>query len=562
MKIRLALLVLTVAVLGILGIAATRTTEEAWIGFQKQYLTLSAQKGHAAGEPSPVEVKQDRLTGFGQDRIDRCRTCHVAIDDPRFATDAQPLKAHPDIAPHKFNEMGCTVCHEGEGRALTTELAHGKDEFWPEPLLAGKFVEASCARCHPYPYVAQTPHLKRGRELFEKIGCVGCHKVQGLSRGMLGIELTDVGAKQHRTIKFFDQKLKNPLFNVVSTLMPKFTVLSQDDIDDLAIFLKSLKGRSLAEDPMTYRARMKAFNAQTPPVVEVTAEVGKQLVDTRGCYSCHKVGEKDGKLAPDLSFLGQVRDQQYVVAHLVDPRAHTPGSNMPNFWLSNSEREAIATYLVGLNGYVKPAAPKEQYVQLCSRCHGEKGDGKGVTAENLLPRPREFTNVKFFNWLPEERAYAAIRNGVPGTAMPAFGKILDEQEAKNLFAWVRTTFIGQQREPTTPRNIPQKNPIAYSKDSWGRGQAIFAERCWGCHGRIGDGKGPNAPEMLPRPRNLMNRSFFEKLPDSRLFESITYGIVGTGMPPWDMLSDDQRWDLVNFVRHLNGTGPAASERSK
>ena len=50
--------------------------------------------------------------------------------------------------------------------------------------------------------------------------------------------------------------------------------------------------------------------------------------------------------------------------------------------------------------------------------------------------------------------------------------------------------------------------------------------------------------------------------DSRLFESITYGVVGTGMPPWDVLSEDQRWDLVNYVRFLSTTGPAASGRGK
>jgi mono/diheme cytochrome c family protein len=558
MKIRLALLVLTVVVLGILGIAVFRTNTEAWVGYQKQYLSLSAQKGNAVGEPSPVEIKQDRLLGFGEERIDRCRSCHVAVDDPRFTADAQPLRTHPDIGPHKFGELGCTVCHEGEGRALTVELAHGHDEFWPEPLLKAPFIEASCARCHPAPD-ARIPHLRHGRQLFEQIGCVGCHKVQGLSRGNLGVELTDVGSK--RSVEFFQKKLKDPHFNVASTLMPKLH-LADADIADLAVFLKSLKGRSMAEDAISYRGRVKAFAAAVPPEVKVTAEVGKQLVETRGCLSCHKLGDRDGQLGPDLGHLGQVREASYVEAHLADPRAHTPGSNMPNFWMSGSERAAIAAYLTSLGGYARPAEPKEQYAQLCARCHGEKGEGNGPAAENLLPRPRVFTNAKFFNWLPEERAYRAIRDGVPGTAMPPFGKILSEQDAHDLFAWVRTTFIGQQREPTTPRRVPEKNPIAYSEESWGRGKVVFADRCWGCHGRIGDGKGPNAAEMLPRPRNLTNHAFFEKQPDTRLFESITYGIVGTGMPPWDMLPDDQRWDLVNFVRHLNGTGPAASERSK
>jgi cytochrome c oxidase cbb3-type subunit 2 len=236
---------------------------------------------------------------------------------------------------------------------------------------------------------------------------------------------------------------------------------------------------------------------------------------------------------------------------------------MPSFFMSRGERRAIATWLTSLKQAAPPAEPVEQYKALCARCHGEKGDGNGPVAETLLPRPRIFTNAPFFNWLPEERAWRAIRDGVPGTAMPPFGKLLDEKQAQALFAYVRTTFIGAQRTaPAQPRQVPKGNPVAWSPESVARGKAAFHERCVGCHGRAGDGRGPNAPDMLPRPRNLTTHMFFEKLPDTRLFESITYGIVGTGMPSWDYLAEEQRWDLVNFVRSLSSTGPAVAKEQK
>jgi mono/diheme cytochrome c family protein len=560
MKTRVTVLVCAALVLATLGATATRSADEAWTGFQKRYAELSAAKSKGAAAPQPIEVKQDRLQGYGEERIDRCRSCHVAVDDPRFAAEAQPLHTHPSIAPHAFNELGCTICHEGDGRATTAHLAHGQDRFWPEPLLTGKFVEASCARCHPAPYLAETPHLRRGRELFLKNACAGCHRVQGVTRGSLGIELTDVGEK--RTIDFLQKKIKDPLFNVPATVMPKLR-LSDEDVSDLAVFLKSLRGRALAEDPVSFKKRAKRWANEAPPEVEVTVDAGRRLVEAKGCLGCHKLAAADGAVGPDLSFEGQVREPAYVEAHLADPRQHTPGSNMPTFWTSPSERKAIATYLTSLGGYTRPADPKEQYLALCSRCHGEKGDGEGVAGKTLLPRPRVFTNAKFFNWLPEERAYKAIRQGVPGTAMPPFGKILDESDAKALFAYVRKTFIAEARtEPAAPRKVPEKSAVPYSAESVRRGKDAFMERCVGCHGRIGDGKGLNAAEMLPKPRNLTNHAFFADLPDSRLFESITYGIVGTGMPPWDVLSEPERWDLVNYVRHLSATGPAAQERER
>jgi len=555
---KLILPIAALLVLLILGFTVVRSTAEDWRSYQEQYAELSQAKGSSAGTPQPIEIKQDRLLGFGDDRIDRCRSCHVAVDDPRFADGKEPLRTHPSIAPHTFNLLGCTVCHEGDGRATTADLAHGKDKFWVEPLLTGQFIEASCARCHPAPYPAQAKHLRRGRELFEHNPCVGCHLVQGLSRGTLGIELTDVGTK--RDIEFFKRKLTNPLFDVASTLMPRLK-LSEEDKADLATFLKSLKGRVLAEDPMSYRARLKSFDNAKPPEVAETAAVGRKEIDSRGCVMCHRLGDRDGERAPDLSFLGQVRDAGYVEAHLAEPRQHTPDSIMPDFWMSPSERRAVAVYLTSLQGFVKPATPAEQYKLMCTRCHGEKGDGNGPVAESLLPRPRVFTNAKFFNWLPDQRAYDAIRNGVPGTAMPAFGRILSDDDAKAMFAFIRATFA-PEKEPIPPRTIPDKNPVAYGPESVGRGRRIFEERCYGCHGRTGNGKGPNAPDLLPRPRNLTNHNFFTPLPDTRLFESITYGVVGTGMPPWDVFPDDQRWDLVNYVRSLSFTGPAASERRK
>lgn len=561
MKIRVAALTAAALVLVVLGAAATRSADEAWVGFQELYQELSAARSKGPAAPQPVELKQDRLVGFGEERIDRCRSCHAAVDDPRFQDGAQPLHTHPSVKPHAFGEYGCTICHEGEGRATTAFLAHGKDPYWPEPLLTGRFVEASCARCHPAPYLAETPHLRRGRELFERSACVGCHRVQGLSRGNLGVELTDVGTK--RTVEFFLKKLRDPGFNVASTLMPKLR-LSDEDVSDLAVFLKSLKGRPIAEDPVSFRKRVRRWAAEAPPEVEPTAEVGRRLVETRGCLGCHRLGEVDGGVGPDLSFEGQVREPRWVEAHLADPRAHTPGSNMPNFWLSASERSAIAAYVTSLRGPALAASPKDQYAQLCARCHGEKGDGEGVAGKTLLPRPRVFTNAKFFAWLPEERAWRAIRQGVPGTAMPPFGKLLDEDAARALFAHVRKTFIGAERteRPAAVRKVPERSLVPYSAESARRGQEIFAERCYGCHGRLGDGKGPNAPELLPRPRNLTNHAFLSDLPDARLYESITYGIVGTGMPPWDFLPETERWDLVNYVRHLSSTGPAALEKER
>src|SRR4029077_3158966 len=53
----------------------------------------------------------------------------------------------------------------------------------------------------------------------------------------------------------------------------------------------------------------------------------------------------------------------------------------------------IAAAPVTAQSAQKPSG--ELYQQLCSQCHGEKGDGQGVAAGHLQPRPRDFTAGKF-----------------------------------------------------------------------------------------------------------------------------------------------------------------------
>ena len=65
--------------------------------------------------------------------------------------------------------------------------------------------------------------------------------------------------------------------------------------------------------------------------------------------------------------------------------------------------------------------------------------------------------------------------------------------------------------------------------------------------------GPNAEDIIPRPRNLRNAPFVASVSYARLHESIKYGVQGTAMPSWiDYgLNNDNVGDLVNFIRGLN-----------
>ncbi len=89
-----------------------------------------------------------------------------------------------------------------------------------------------------------------------------------------------------------------------------------------------------------------------------------------------------------------------------------------------------------------------------------------------------------------------------------------------------------------------------------RGRAIYQARCSFCHGEKGDGQGPVAPYLWPRPRDLSAASYLLRttasgeLPtDEDLFRTITLGMAGTAMPAWGgALSVGQRWEVVFYIK--------------
>ena len=91
------------------------------------------------------------------------------------------------------------------------------------------------------------------------------------------------------------------------------------------------------------------------------------------------------------------------------------------------------------------------------------------------------------------------------------------------------------------------NPVERSAESVERGATLFAANCASCHGDTGAGDGPLADSLPAPPANFTVHVPFH--PDGVLYAWITNGIRGTGMPAWSpQLSDQERWDLVNFLR--------------
>jgi high-affinity iron transporter len=77
------------------------------------------------------------------------------------------------------------------------------------------------------------------------------------------------------------------------------------------------------------------------------------------------------------------------------------------------------------------------FVTHCALCHGARGDGEGARREGLNRRPRNFTDRFWRQSTSPRRVFFAIREGIAGTAMPAWASLSDE-DAWDLTAYVLT----------------------------------------------------------------------------------------------------------------------------
>lgn len=114
--------------------------------------------------------------------------------------------------------------------------------------------------------------------------------------------------------------------------------------------------------------------------------------------------------------------------------------------------------------------------------------------------------------------------------------------------------IGLAAFNRTRWNIPtsekeKKNPLTYSEANITAAKEIYSDKCANCHGDKGMGDGSDAMMYDPPPADLTDAAKMKKLTDGEIYYQITEG--RKPMPSFKKkLTDEQRWQLVLFVRSL------------
>jgi len=118
--------------------------------------------------------------------------------------------------------------------------------------------------------------------------------------------------------------------------------------------------------------------------------------------------------------------------------------------------------------------------------------------------------------------------------------------------WVMRS--GAPKELTLPEAREMNNPVLDSPQVQAEAKALYTEHCAHCHGDEGDGQGPEAMMYDPSPADF-TRAAMANIRDGELFYKITEG--RKPMPSFKkLLTDDQRWKLVRYIRTF-ASKPAA-----
>jgi len=235
--------------------------------------------------------------------------------------------------------------------------------------------------------------------------------------------------------------------------------------------------------------------------------------------------------------------------------------------------EALQAKVGALTRKTQLERGRRVYFQACSPCHGIRGDGKGPAAEGFDPAPRNFRRgvYKFrttvSGMLPlDEDLERTVREGLPGTEMPRWKNVLSEHDIKAVVQYVKSfsPYFEDPKSLPLPADIvkiPKERPFKPSATSVAAGQLIFVKQdCVKCHGKSGQGDGVEAEKLeddwkVPiRPANLTLRHFKNGKRDRDIFRVFTTGLNGTPMPAFDDLTDEQRWQLVDFIQSLEQKG--------
>ncbi len=556
----------------------------------------------------------------------------VLVQHPLIGREVLPFEHHP------IDTYGCTVCHSGNGLTVTSRRAHGPTfddqyegdgeihlppfiehdnandpkfarmfnsrpnhelRFQTTPLLIGALMQAKCAQCHQpggdEPKEAATQmkssadplmhNLKRGKELYFTQACYACHRIDLLSRGVIGPDLSAEGFNYPWYIKL---SILWPQGKMPSSAMPTFKI-DHEEAQDLMTFLVAQTRQAKSSSPMEKKASLKAWEngrlmpweKPIPPSEMHNIREGMMIFATEGCAACHRlkgftssvgysaenssagdgkerIKDKESEWFTGL-FPQQIRGSELVsvidahtegLAQRIAPNVHEEGMleeiekkhphTIESYFLSfkYAMRAKDAQYRDALNAATNPEEKvaaldalnkwKKQVTLVRTMYIQEYGLGRDIAPPltySGIFRSNEWLMGHFRN--PSDYSARSIMPVMP----------FDESK------FVALTHMLHQLAKLNRDQL---------REVWRREgfhpELAVQHLCAPCHGDLLHGNGPVAEAIYPVPKNLRNALFLRNLTEESAQYSIAHGVKGTPMPPWgEVAAESEVGDAIPIL---------------
>ncbi len=317
--------------------------------------------------------------------------------------------------------------------------------------------------------------------------------------------------------------------------------------------------------------------------------IDAQVLYSDYCSVCH--GDKgDGESHAKLGLVPPPRDftSPTSAVELTRPRIirairdGVPGTAMTGWKsrLNHDQIDALADLI--RTRYMLPSTTdtategSKIYAAYCSVCHGDSGKGAQWASAGLSPKPADFTNQQFQSSMTRDRLIQSVSYGRPETAMTGWKKRLTDKQIETVVDYVIDAFMpgfGNQAEngkkaasaksdhehsaghahthadPDTELTVYMSQPLANGlQGNAVRGKDLYINNCATCHGEEGDGRGPRAYFINPKPRNFLHAASRASLNRPALQRIISKGKLRTEMPAWEKVFNTQQIaDVGEFV---------------
>lgn len=172
--------------------------------------------------------------------------------------------------------------------------------------------------------------ILEGQRIYGELRCQSCHSIGGRG-GIVAPPLDTVGSRRNR--EWLTNHFRNPQDLSPGSVMPNFGLLDKE-IEALVIYMGSLGGGS--------------FTTEAPVIFQ------------EHCSSCHKLGNTGEEIGPDLSQVGQYREQGWLLKYIENPEKIDPNASMPAFGdiLTPTQIEDLSRYLAAQRGIASKKSQK------------------------------------------------------------------------------------------------------------------------------------------------------------------------------------------------------------